>query len=98
MSTTEFRNSTLSYFELISRNKFSTISANYTVFDIAISRINPAEQRQISLQNTQNVMLSVASRTKPRFCKLIIRVKKKKKWDYLIIYYFKMKKLLDFYH
>lgn len=70
MSTAEFRNSTLSYFELISRNKCSTVSANYTVFDIAMSRINAAEQRQISLQNTQNVMLSVASRTKPRFCKL----------------------------
>ncbi|KAG2232160.1 hypothetical protein INT48_006034, partial [Thamnidium elegans] len=73
MSTAEFRNNTLSYFELISRNKCSTVSANYTVFDIAMNRNNASEQRQISLQNTQNVMLSVASRTKPRFYEKIAR-------------------------
>lgn len=69
MPTIEFRNNTLSYFELIARNKCPNICANYPLFDHAMTRNSPAEQRLISLQNTQNVMISVASRTKPRFCK-----------------------------
>lgn len=69
MPIMEFRNNSLSYFELMSRNKCSTVSANYSVFDLAMSKSNAAEQRQVSLQNTQNIMLSVAGRTKPRLCK-----------------------------
>lgn len=72
MPTLEFKNNALSYFELISRNKCPTISTNYQAFDYAMSGIIPAEQRQIPLQNTQNIMISVSSRTKPRFCKLYI--------------------------
>lgn len=72
MSTMEFRNNTISYFELASRNKCPTLCANYSLFDLSMSRISPAEQRQIMLQNTQNIMLAVASRTKPRFCKFIL--------------------------
>lgn len=69
MPTMEFRNNTLSYFELVSRNKCPTICANYSLFDLSMSRISPADQRQVALQNTQNIMLAVASRTKPSFCK-----------------------------
>lgn len=69
MPAMEFKNNTLSYFELIARNKCPTISTNYQVFDYAMTRVNPAELRQIPLQNTQNIMISVTSRTKPRFCK-----------------------------
>jgi acyl-CoA synthetase (AMP-forming)/AMP-acid ligase II len=69
----EFKNNTLNYFELIARNKCPTICANYLVFDYAMSRINPSEQRQIPLQNTQNIMLAVSSRTKPRFYEKISR-------------------------
>ena len=69
MPTLEFQNNTLSYFELIARNKCTTVSANYQAFDHAMSRNSPSDQRQIPLQNTQNVMIAVSSRTKPRFCK-----------------------------
>lgn len=69
MPAIEFKENPVAYFELLSRNKCSTVCANYMLFDQAINRINPTEQKQISLQNTQNFMLTVASRTKPRFCK-----------------------------
>lgn len=73
MPAMEFKNNTLSYFELIARNKCPTISTNYQVFDYAMTRVNPAELRQIPLQNTQNIMISVTSRTKPRFYEKISR-------------------------
>lgn len=73
MPTMDFKNNTLSYFELIARNKCSTICTNYSVFDYAMSRINPSEQRQIPLQDTQNIMLAVSSRTKPKFYEKICR-------------------------
>lgn len=73
MPTVEFKNSTTSYFELIARNKCPTICTNYMLFDFAMNRIAPSEQRQIPLQNTQNIMLSVSSRTKPKFYEKIAR-------------------------
>ncbi|ORE02022.1 acetyl-CoA synthetase-like protein [Rhizopus microsporus var. microsporus] len=73
MPAIEFKENPVAYFELLSRNKCSTVCANYMLFDQAINRINPAEQKQISLQNTQNFMLTVASRTKPRFYEKISR-------------------------
>jgi acyl-CoA synthetase (AMP-forming)/AMP-acid ligase II len=73
MPTVEFKNNTLSYFELIAKNKCPTICANYLVFDYAMSRINPSEQRLIQLQNTHNIILAVSSRTKPKFYEKICR-------------------------
>lgn len=55
------------YFELISRNKCLTVCANYPLMDQSIQRIPPSKQNQISLVHTQNMMMTVPSRTKPRF-------------------------------
>ncbi|KAL7318900.1 hypothetical protein PS15m_002085 [Mucor circinelloides] len=73
MPTVEFKNSTASYFELIARNKCPTICTNYMLFDFAMNWIPPSEQRQIPLQNTQNIMVTVSSRTKPKFYEKIAR-------------------------
>ncbi|CEP14979.1 hypothetical protein [Parasitella parasitica] len=73
MPTVDFKTSTATYFELIARNKCPTICANYMLFDFAMNKIPPNEQRRIPLQNTQNIMLSVSSRTKPRFYDKISR-------------------------
>jgi hypothetical protein len=69
MPAMDFKNNTTSYFELVARNKCPTLATNYQTFDYAMSKISPAEQRQVPLQSTQNIMISVSSRTKPRFCK-----------------------------
>ncbi|KAI7895787.1 uncharacterized protein EV154DRAFT_594423 [Mucor mucedo] len=71
--TAEYRNNTASYFELLARNKSPSICSNYPLFDHAMTKISPAEQRLIPLQNTTNFMISVASRTKPRFYEKIAR-------------------------
>ncbi|KAG1453677.1 hypothetical protein G6F46_008544 [Rhizopus delemar] len=73
MPTLEFKENASAYFELISRNKCSTVGANYPLFDQAINRIHPSKQKQIPLQNTQNLMLAVSSRTKPRFYEKVTR-------------------------
>ncbi|KAI8645825.1 hypothetical protein BD408DRAFT_337893 [Parasitella parasitica] len=73
MPTVEFKSSPTTYFELVARNKCPTICTNYMLFDFAMNRIPPNEQRRISLQNTQNIMLSVSSRTKPKFYEKISR-------------------------
>lgn len=73
MPSLDFRNNTIAYFELLAKNKCPTVLSNYLLFDYAMTRVPPNDQRQIPLQNTQNIMLSVTSRTKPKFYERIAR-------------------------
>ncbi|KAI9252635.1 hypothetical protein BY458DRAFT_443701 [Sporodiniella umbellata] len=69
----EFRQDPYIYFELIAKNKCSTVCANYKLLERAMQRIPPSEQKSITLKATQNFMLTVPCRTKPRYYEKITR-------------------------
>ncbi|KAI8079707.1 uncharacterized protein B0P05DRAFT_541664 [Gilbertella persicaria] len=73
ISSAGFQQDPLFFFELVARNRCSTVYANYTLFECAMSKIAPSQQRQISLQGMQNVMLAVSSRANPKLYERISR-------------------------